>query len=216
MKDLAGYPPVTAETLLRAYMAGIFPMAESRDDPELFWVEPQRRGIIPMGGFRLSRSLARAIRRGGYETTLNIDFPGVLSGCAARDETWISDCIADLYLQLHAGGYAISQEVWMDGELAGGVYGVALGGAFFGESMFSARRDASKIALATLLHRLERAGYALFDTQFVTPHLSSLGAVEIARAEYKRMLSEALELRPGSLYPEPSPQEVVQRRTQTS
>ena len=216
MKDLAGQTPVTAETLLRAYMAGIFPMSDSRDDPELFWVDPRRRGVIPLDGFHVSRSLARRMRRGGFETSLNRDFDGVLRGCAAREETWISEGIAQLYMELHLTGFALSQEVWMDGRLAGGVYGVALGGAFFGESMFSAATDASKIALATLVLRLRRAGYVLFDTQFVTPHLSSLGAVEISRADYRARLAAALKVRPGSLWPEPDPQEVVQRRTQMS
>ena len=215
MKDYPG-PPVTAETLLRAYMAGIFPMSESRDDPSLFWVDPKRRGVMPMGGFHLSRSLARRMRRGGFETTLNADFGGVLAGCAAREETWISEGIAQLYMELHLAGFAASQEVWIDGQLAGGVYGVMLGGAFFGESMFSAATDASKIALATLIFRLRRAGYVLFDTQFVTPHLSSLGAIEIPRLEYRRQLAQALAVEPKSLFPEPSPQEVVQRSTQTS
>ena len=216
MKDHAGQPPVTAETLLRAYMAGIFPMAESRDDPDMFWVEPRLRGIIPIDGFHLSRSLARSMRRPGWETTLNADFGGVLAGCAARSETWISDGLAQLYHELHLAGFAVSQEVWRDGRLAGGVYGVVLGGAFFGESMFSAERDASKIALAVLMFRLRRAGFALFDTQFVTPHLSSLGAVEIPKAAYKERLARALALRPGSLFPEPDLQDVMQRRTQTS
>ena len=202
--------------LLRAYMAGLFPMSESRDDPDLFWVDPKRRGTIPLERFHVSRSLARRMRRGGFETSLNRDFDGVLRGCAAREETWISEGIAQLYMELHLAGFAASQEVWMDGRLVGGVYGVALGGAFFGESMFSAATDASKIALATLIFRLRRAGYVLFDTQFVTPHLSSLGAVEIARDLYRARLADALRVRPRSLWPEPEPQEVVQRSTQTS
>ncbi|MGR3540836.1 MAG: leucyl/phenylalanyl-tRNA--protein transferase [Hasllibacter sp.] len=214
MKDLA--PPVTPETLLSAYMAGVFPMAETRDDSELFWVEPNWRGVLPLDGFRLSRSLAKRMRRGDLETSWNVDFAGVLDACAARDETWISDRLAALYLELHAAGFAHSQEVWSEGRLIGGVYGIALGGAFFGESMFSAGRDGSKIALAVLVHRLRRAGFALFDTQFVTPHLMSLGVQEIDKAEYRRRLAGAIRLKPGPLAPEPDLQDVVQRRIQMS
>ena len=184
---------LTAEDLLWAYGAGIFPMAEGRDDPEIHWVDPRRRGIIPLGGFRISRSLARRLRRDDYEVTLDRDFAGVLAGCAGRENTWISGPIAALYLDLHRKGAAHSIEVWAGGRLAGGVYGVALGRAFFGESMFSGMRDGSKIALAWLVHRLRAGGFRLFDTQFLTPHLASLGGREIARAEYHRLLAAALE-----------------------
>lgn len=167
-------------------------MAESRDDPEIHWVDPRLRGIIPLDGFHISRSLARRIRRGGYQATVDTDFAGVVTACAAREETWINDEIFRLYLDLHRMGHAHSQEIWQGGELIGGVYGVVLGRAFFGESMFSAATDGSKLALAHLVARLRAGGFELFDTQFLTPHLASLGAVEIPRAEYHRRLAEAL------------------------
>ena len=190
---------VDADLLLHAYRSGIFPMAERRDDPEIFWVDPRRRGVIPLDGFRMSRSLARRLRRDDYRITLNADFAGVLDGCADRGETWINAEIRRLYSELHARGHAHSLEVWMEGALAGGVYGVAIGGAFCGESMFSRRRDASKIALAWLVDLLRRAGFTLFDTQFLTDHLASLGGVEIGRAEYRKRLAEALEHAPDIL-----------------
>jgi len=206
------------EMLLRAYAAGIFPMAESRDAPEVFWVDPRRRGILPLDGFHISRSLARRMRKGGYTATLNRDFARVVDGCADRDETWINDEIRELYLALHAMGHAHSLEIWQDGQMVGGVYGVAIGGAFFGESMFSRRTDASKLALAHLVDHLRRCGFTLFDTQFITPHLHSLGALEISRADYRARLAEALKI-PASINHEPlctDPQLVVQRSTQTS
>ncbi|MFZ8942451.1 MAG: leucyl/phenylalanyl-tRNA--protein transferase [Gemmobacter sp.] len=184
---------LTADDLLWAYGAGIFPMAEARDATDIHWVDPRRRGIIPLGGFHISRSLARRLRRADYAVTLNADFAGVLAGCAARENTWISGQIAALYLELHRKGAAHSIEVTAEGRLVGGVYGVALGRAFFGESMFSGMRDGSKIALAWLVHRLRAGGFRLFDTQFLTPHLASLGGREIARAEYHRLLAAALE-----------------------
>lgn len=184
---------ITPELLLQAYMSGIFPMAESRDDPELFWVDPRRRGIFPLDGFHISRSLSRALRRDDYAVTINQDFTGVVEGCADRPETWINDEIAGLYADLFERGYAHSLEVWStEGALIGGVYGVALGGAFFGESMFSRRTNASKIALAWMIDRLNLTGYTLFDTQFLTTHLASLGAIEISRADYHARLAEAL------------------------
>ena len=208
---------LTPQAMLRGYAAGIFPMAERRGDPEVFWVDPRRRGVMPMEGPRLSRSLRRSILRGGWEATFDADFAGTLAGCAARPETWINGTLGALYLALHRSGHAHSQEVWHRGRLAGGVFGVALGGAFFGESMFSERPDASKVALAHLMHRLRAGGFALFDTQFLTPHLASLGAVEIDRAEYRRRLADALPLRADPFAaPAPTPQEVVQRSTQTS
>ena len=208
---------LTPQVLLQGYAVGIFPMAESRDDPRLFWVNPRRRGIIPLDGFHISRSLARRMRRGGYEITVDRDFAGVVDGCADRVETWINDTIRRLYIALHRMGHAHSLEVWMDGMLAGGVYGVTLGAAFFGESMFSRRRDASKIALAFLVDRLRQGGFTLFDTQFLTPHLASLGAVEIPRAAYLRRLRRAI-AQPAdfSAPPLPSAAEVIQRNTQTS
>lgn len=183
---------VTPDLLMRAYGMGVFPMSENRDDPDIFWVDPIRRGIFPLDSFHISRSLAKRIRRGGYTVSLNADFEGVLEGCADREETWINAQIHDLYMALHARGEAHSLEIWDRDELVGGVYGVTLGGAFFGESMFSRRTDASKIALAYLIEHLRRCGFTLFDTQFVTDHLISLGAIEIPRADYHKMLTWAL------------------------
>ncbi|MDA0963396.1 MAG: leucyl/phenylalanyl-tRNA--protein transferase [Proteobacteria bacterium] len=208
---------LTPELLLHGYSIGIFPMAEARDDPDIFWVDPRRRGIIPLDGFRISRSLARAIRSGRLDVSVNRDFAGVVDGCAERNETWINGEIRDLYVALHRLGHAHSVEVWDGDDLAGGVYGVALGAAFFGESMFSRRRDASKIALAHLVDRLRRAGFTLFDTQFVTAHLASLGGVEITRAEYQRRLTVALaKTADFTAPPVGSGHDVMQRNTQTS
>jgi leucyl/phenylalanyl-tRNA--protein transferase len=209
---------VSADLLLQAYRGGIFPMAERSDDPEVFWVDPRRRGVIPLDGFRISRSLGRRLRRDDYAVTRNTDFSGVVAACADRRETWINDTIRMLYEDLHWRGHAHSIEVWMDGALAGGVYGVAIGGCFCGESMFSRQRDGSKIALAWLVDLLCRAGFTLFDTQFLTPHLASLGGVEITRAAYRARLAEALG-QTGDFTGVPlatSGQEVVQRNTQTS
>lgn len=218
MKDEAAESEdLTPDLLLHAYSIGIFPMAENRNDPEVFWVDPKRRGVLPLDGFRLSRSLRRRMRKPDVSVTLNRDFPGVLAACAAREETWINDEISRLYKALHLSGRAHSLEVWMNGALAGGVYGVALGAAFFGESMFSHRRDGSKIALSCLVTHLLDCGFSLFDTQFVTPHLTSLGAVEIPRAIYQQRLHRALQ-RPAriDLLPLIQPQDVVQRITQIS
>lgn len=208
---------LSPELLLHGYSIGIFPMAEHRDDTDVFWVDPKIRGVMPLDGFHLSRSLARRMRRGGYQVTINKDFEGVVDGCADRDETWISAQIRTLYLQLHKAGRAHSLEIWQDGQLTGGVYGVVLGAAFFGESMFSRRTDASKIALAYLVDHLNRAGFTLFDTQFLTDHLASLGGIEISRAEYHRQLDQATGLRANFTTPDiPSAQDVIQRNTQTS
>lgn len=216
MKDTEGLTP---ELLLHAYKVGIFPMAESRDDPEVFWVDPRRRGIFPLDGFRISRSLARAIRRMDYQVTVNRDFAGVVDACADRSETWINAEIARLYHDLHDMGHAHSLEIRdLEGALIGGVYGVTFGAAFFGESMFSRRRDASKIALAWLVHRLIAAGFTLFDTQFITPHLASLGAVEISRASYHARLHDALRLDAdftGPRLPRDA-QDILQRSSQMS
>jgi leucyl/phenylalanyl-tRNA---protein transferase len=156
------------------------------------WVDPRLRGILPLDGFHHSRSLARTLRRWPHRVTVDTAFAEVVLACADRPETWINDTILDLYLALHTRGYAHSLEVWEGDDLVGGVYGVALGAAFFGESMFSRRTDASKLALAYLVHRLRAGGFTLFDTQFLTPHLASLGAVEIKRADYHRRLAAAL------------------------
>ena len=209
---------LTPDLLLGAYAAGIFPMADSRGDARLHWVDPQRRGIIPLGNFHISKSLRKRILAEPFTIRTNRDFAGVMAGCADRDETWINDTIFTLTLALHRAGRAQSLEVWDGAELVGGVYGVTLGAAFFGESMFSRRTDASKIALAYLVDRLRVGGFTLFDTQFLTDHLASLGAVEIGRADYHRRLAAALRReadfdRQGKA---PSAQEVVQRNSQTS
>jgi leucyl/phenylalanyl-tRNA--protein transferase len=209
-------PEITPETLLMAYASGVFPMAESRDDPDIFWVDPDMRGIVPLDGFRLSRSLAKMIRRGTFRATLNADFDGVLAGCADREETWINAPIARLYRALFAAGHAHSLEVWEGDLLAGGVYGVTLGTAFFGESMFSRRRDASKVAMAHLVALLRREGFTLFDTQFLTDHLARLGAVEVPRARYHALLRQALVRTARLSGPVPDQLEVMHLRSQTS
>jgi leucyl/phenylalanyl-tRNA--protein transferase len=188
---------VTPDLLLRAYGAGVFPMAESRESERLYWLDPALRGILPLdAGFHLPRRLKRTALSPRFTVTADRDFPGVIHGCAepapGRVDTWINPEIARLFTQLHQRGAAHSIEAWQDGRLVGGLYGVDLGGAFFGESMFSRATDGSKIALAFAVHRLRAGGFRLFDTQFLTPHLASLGAVEITRADYHRRLAEAL------------------------
>ena len=182
--------------LLQCYAAGIFPMADSRDAAELFWVEPRHRAIIPLDAFHMSRSLRRTIRSGRFHVTRDRDFAGVIAGCADREETWINQAIESAMLALHSSGHAHSIEVWHAGEsgprLVGGVYGVRLGRAFFGESMFSTMTDASKVALAWLVARLKVGGFTLLDCQFMTAHLASLGAVSVPRADYVALLSAAL------------------------
>lgn len=209
---------LTPHMLLRAYEMGVFPMAESAEDSEIFWVDPRRRGIFPLEQFHVSRSLARRIRRGGFEVTLNQSFTEVLDGCADRDETWINDQIYTLYCELNRLGFAHSLEIRHAGRLVGGVYGVAIGGAFFGESMFSREADASKLALTYLVDRLRCSGFGLFDTQFVTPHLRSLGAIEVPRAAYRAQLAQALALpvQFDVASPVASAEGVLQRMTQTS
>ena len=183
---------ITPETLLRAYAAGIFPMAEGRNDPAIHWVDPRLRGVFPLHNFHISRSLNRAIAKENYTIRINSAFSQVVAACADRADTWISGPIRDLYQSLHHAGFAHSLEVWRGEVLIGGVYGVSLRAAYFGESMFSRATDASKIALAYLTHRLIAGGYQLFDTQFLTPHLQSLGAIEIPRADYHLQLTSAL------------------------
>jgi leucyl/phenylalanyl-tRNA--protein transferase len=185
-------PEVTPENLLGAYAMGIFPMAEGRDDPDLHWVDPRQRGILPLDGFHVSRSLVRHMRTGGFRVTFDTAFTEVVEACADRPETWISHRIQALYLQLFQRGHAHSIEVWQDDRLVGGVYGVTLGSAFFGESMFSKVTDASKIALAHAVDRLRAGGFQLFDTQFLTPHLFSLGGIEVPRTKYRQLLAKAL------------------------
>ncbi len=193
MKDDRPAPTITPEILLRGYSVGIFPMAESRDDPAIHWVDPRRRGILPLDGFHISRSLRRRILRCGWQVRVNTDFAGVVQGCGDRPETWINTEIFALYMALHHAGFAHSLELWEGADLIGGVYGVTLGAAFFGESMFSRRTDASKVALAYAVHRLRAGGFTLFDTQFLTPHLATLGGLEIPRADYHRRLNAALQ-----------------------
>jgi leucyl/phenylalanyl-tRNA--protein transferase len=186
---------ITPELMLRAYSIGVFPMAESAHDPWLHWIEPRQRGIIPLHGLHISRSLAKALRADLFDIRINYNFPRMIEACAtARETTWISHRLQSLYGELHEQGFAHSVEAWFDGELVGGLFGIALGGAFFGESMFHKKRDASKIALAHLVARLIKGNYRLLDTQFITPHLASLGAVEIERTTYLAHLDQALEI----------------------
>ena len=208
---------LTPEILLRGYSVGIFPMADHREDKDIFWVDPRRRGIMPLDGFHISRSLARQLRRAPFQITTDVDFAGVVDGCADRAETWINDEIRCHYQQLHQDGHAHSLEVWDGSELVGGVYGVVLGAAFFGESMFSRRTDASKIALAYLVDLLNQAGFTLLDTQFLTDHLASLGGIEISRADYQQRLERSIGLTASFAAPARSTaQDVIQRNTQTS
>jgi leucyl/phenylalanyl-tRNA--protein transferase len=192
---------ISPDLVLRAYRAGLFPMAESRRSDRLYWLDPELRGVLPLRGFHLSKRLFRTVMAGDYAITANADFAAVIAGCAApadgRDDTWINPEIERLFLSLHRMGHAHSLEVWQGppraGRLVGGLYGVALGGAFFGESMFSQARDASKVALVHLVARLRLAGFKLLDAQFQTTHLAQFGCHEVARAAYKRLLSEAVE-----------------------
>jgi leucyl/phenylalanyl-tRNA--protein transferase len=188
---------ITPELLLRAYACGIFPMSESADDPGLFWVEPEMRGVIPLDGFRISSRLARTVRSDQFSVTVDRAFKRVMSECAApkpdREDTWINKRIRDLYGALHEMGHAHSVEVWENDDLVGGLYGVSLGRAFFGESMFHHARDASKVALVHLVARLIAGGYGLLDTQYVTDHLRSFGAIEVPRDSYRILLDAALD-----------------------
>ena len=180
------------DLLLRAYAIGVFPMSDSRDASDVYWVEPRRRAIIPLDRFHLSHSLAKKLRSGRFDVTRDRAFAEVLRHCAGREDTWINAEIEASYNRLHQDGHAHSVEVWEGGRLVGGLYGVRLGGAFFGESMFSLRPDASKIALAWLVARLIVGGFRLLDCQFMTDHLRSLGAVEIDQKAYLQMLSAAV------------------------
>jgi len=187
---------ITPEVLLKAYACGIFPMAESADDPALYWIEPELRGIIPLDTFHVPARLARTLRTTGLTVRVNRDFEGVIEGCAEpkrdRARTWINGRIRRIYRALYAHGHCHSVEVYDGTELVGGLYGVSLGRAFFGESMFHRARDASKIALVHLIARLKAGGYRLLDTQFVTDHLRTFGAVEVPKRRYHRLLEEAL------------------------
>lgn len=212
MKDAeSSAPEIDARLLLRAYAAGVFPMAEGADSDEIFWVDPQKRGILPLSGFHLSRSLKRTLLKGRQTVTVNRAFDAVVEGCAARDETWINGPIRRLYAELHRLGCAQSIEVWKDAELTGGLYGVTLGSAFFGESMFSRRPNGSKIALAWTVARLKAGGFTLFDTQFTTDHLERLGARNVPRQHYHDLLHAAIVRRADfwALPDTASPAEVV-------
>lgn len=188
---------ITPQILLRAYAAGIFPMAESAEDNALYWVEPEERGVIPLDGLRISHSLKKTVRRRVFEVSVDRDFSAVIAACAARTpdrrSTWINARIKALYTQLHRMGCCHSVECRKDGELVGGLYGVRIGAVFFGESMFSRATDASKVALVHLVARLNRGGFRLLDAQFVNPHLERLGAVAVPRAEYHRLMEPLLE-----------------------
>ena len=190
---------ITPQVLLKAYSCGIFPMAESADDPALYWIEPQHRGILPLNTAHVPRRLARTIRTTPFEVRIDTDFEGTVSGCAAsrpgRRSTWINDRIRGLYRELFALGHCHTVEVWDGDRLVGGLYGVALGGAFFGESMFSYERDASKIALVHLIARLIKGGFTLLDTQFVTDHLRQFGTIEVDRDAFQKRLDAALKVR---------------------
>jgi leucyl/phenylalanyl-tRNA---protein transferase len=188
---------ITSDILLRAYSIGLFPMAESAEDENLFWVDPELRGIFPLDGLIVSQSLAKAVRSDRFEVKIDYDFDAVIDACAAsyegRDKTWINRRIRVLYRQLFDMGRVHTVETWAGDELVGGLYGVHLGAAFFGESMFHRKSDASKVALVHLVARLARGGFRLLDTQFVTPHLASLGAVEVSKETYRRRLADAME-----------------------
>ncbi len=188
--------PISPDLLLKAYALGVFPMADDRDAPDVYWVEPKKRAILPLEAFHLSRSLRKTIRSERFETSYNRAFHQILLGCAApapdRPGTWINRQIEEAVLRLHALGHAHSIETWLEGELVGGLYGISLGRAFFGESMFSRATNASKVALAHLVARLRAGGFSLLDCQFQTPHLQSLGAVEISKARYSGLLADAL------------------------
>ncbi|MBI1620593.1 leucyl/phenylalanyl-tRNA--protein transferase [Aquamicrobium zhengzhouense] len=190
---------IPVDLLLRAYASGVFPMAEGADDPEIFWVRPESRGIIPLDSFHVPRSLAKKIRQNPFEVRFNTDFEGVINGCAeareGRETTWINEPIRESYTALYERGYCHTVECWRDGLLVGGLYGVSLGRVFFGESMFSRETDASKIALVHLVERLKERGYTLLDTQFTTEHLKRFGAIDVPRKRYEQLLAEALSAR---------------------
>jgi leucyl/phenylalanyl-tRNA--protein transferase len=200
---------ITPDLLLRAYRAGLFPMAEARGSDRIFWLDPEWRGVLPLDGFHLGRRLARTLRTSPFQVTADRAFEAVIAGCAepapGREDTWINPEIESLFTALHRAGHAHSIEVWQRGDLVGGLYGVRIAGAFFGESMFSRATDASKIALVHLVARLRLGGFRLLDAQFITAHLARFGAVEIPRADYRRRLAEALEAEAAWL-PAPAPE----------
>ena len=213
---------ITPQVLLRAYSIGMFPMADSADDPTLFWVDPEERGIFPLDGLIVSHSLAKLVRSDRFEVRVDHDFDAVIEGCAGggadRPKTWINQRIRKLYRDLFLRGFVHTVETWRDGELVGGLYGVQIGGAFFGESMFHTARDASKVALVHLVARLCAGGFSLLDVQFMTEHLRSFGAIEIARDDFRLRLAEAVD-RPASFQRElggADPCAIVQASTRTS
>ncbi len=203
---------VTPELMLRAYRSGLFPMAETRRGDRLYWLDPEQRGVLPLDRFHLPRRLRRTVLAGGFDIRADADFAGVIAGCATpadgREDTWINRDIERLFTALHAQGHAHSMEAWQGGRLVGGLYGVVMGGAFFGESMFSVVRDASKVALVHLVARLRLGGFVLLDTQFVTAHLGQFGAYEIPRAQYKLALDRAAGT-PARWIAAPAPDEVA-------
>ncbi len=203
-----GASRMTPELLLAAYAHGVFPMAERRDDPDLLWISPETRGVIPLDAFHVSHRLARTVRSDRFDVRIDTAFEDVMRACAApvpgREESWINDEILSLYTALHARGHAHSVECWRDGALVGGLYGVSLKAAFFGESMFMRERDASKVALVHLVARLIHGGFALLDAQFLTSHLARFGAIAIPRAGYLEMLDDALAKDAAFYCPEPS------------
>jgi leucyl/phenylalanyl-tRNA--protein transferase len=188
---------IPTDLLLKAYASGVFPMAESADDPEVFWVRPEARGIIPLDGFHISKSLRKTVRSGVFDVRFDTDFAGVIDACAEeranRRSTWINGPIREAYLELSRIGHAHSVEAFRDGKLVGGLYGVTLGMAFFGESMFSRETDASKVCLVHLVERMRKRGFVLLDTQFTTEHLKRFGAIDVPRRRYELLLAEALE-----------------------
>ncbi|MBO6719572.1 MAG: leucyl/phenylalanyl-tRNA--protein transferase [Rhizobiaceae bacterium] len=187
---------IPPDLLLRAYATGVFPMAEAADDPEVFWVRPEMRGVLPLNDFHIPKSLAKAVRQERFELRRDCDFEAVIAGCAEprpdRRSTWINGPIREAYLELFRRGHCHTVEAWRDGKLAGGLYGVTLGAAFFGESMFSRERDASKVCLVHLVEHLNNRGFLLLDTQFTTPHLKRFGAKDLPRGKYEKLLDEAL------------------------
>ncbi len=185
---------LTPELVLYGYQQGVFPMADPDEDDEIYWFRPEHRGVLPLDGFHVPKNLARLVRQERFEVVSDRDFPAVIRACAARFTTWISDEIVETYGVLHQWGHAHSVECWQEGVLVGGLYGVTLGGAFFGESMFNRVSDASKVALVHLVRRLKVGGFVLLDTQYNTEHLNQFGVVEIPCAEYERRLARALRI----------------------